>query len=142
MGVPGPVTSAPSEGVHQLIRSGAATLVTCGADVLELVGARGEHLVDAARAPDRARDRLTRRQQQVLDAVPLVAGTAGSIARRRHRVATAGLGARCELRAPPTRAGRPTAWRHASASRLAGWRARTGGAAHSTPGLSGACQPA
>ena len=28
MGVPGPVTSAPSEGVHQLIRSGAATLVT------------------------------------------------------------------------------------------------------------------
>ena len=38
MGVPGPVTSAASQGVHQLIRSGAATLVTEAADVLELVG--------------------------------------------------------------------------------------------------------
>ena len=39
MGVPGPVTSAPSEGVHQLIRTGAAALVTRGSEVLELVGA-------------------------------------------------------------------------------------------------------
>ena len=37
MGVPGPVTSAPSAGVHQLIRTGAATLVTSGAEVLEVV---------------------------------------------------------------------------------------------------------
>ena len=50
-GVPGPVTSAPSQGVHQLIRSGAATLVTSGADVLEVVGAAGEHLADAAARP-------------------------------------------------------------------------------------------
>ena len=51
MGVPGPVTSAPSEGVHQLIRSGAATLVTRADDVLELTGQMGEHLCEVARRP-------------------------------------------------------------------------------------------
>jgi DNA processing protein len=87
MGVPGPVTSAPSEGVHELIRSGAATLVTRAGDVLELTGQMGEHLTEAGRAPVTARDRLTRRQQRVLDAVPLVRPAAvDSIAR------TAGLG--------------------------------------------------
>lgn len=87
MGVPGPVTSAPSEGVHQLIRSGAATLVTRTDDVLELTGQMGEHLAEPPRAPTRARDRLTRRQQQVLEAVPVVRPAASdSIAR------TAGLG--------------------------------------------------
>jgi DNA processing protein len=87
MGVPGPVTSAPSEGVHQLIRSGAATLVTHHEDVLELVGAMGEHVGDAPSGPVRARDRLTRRQQRVIEAVPLVRpAPSDSIAR------TAGLG--------------------------------------------------
>jgi DNA processing protein len=87
MGVPGPVTSAPSEGVHQLIRSGAATLVTRAGDVLELTGAMGEHLAEAPQAPTTRRDRLTRRQRQVLEAVPLVRpAPSDSIAR------TAGLG--------------------------------------------------
>ena len=87
MGVPGPVTSAPSEGVHQLIRSGAATLVTRAYDVLELTGAMGEHLAEAPRAPATARDRLTRPQRQVLEAVPLRRpAPSDSIAR------TAGLG--------------------------------------------------
>jgi DNA processing protein len=87
LGVPGPVTSGPSQGVHQLIRSGAATLVTSGADVLEAVGASGEHLQAEPRGPSRARDRLTVRQQQVLDAVPAVQPAPdASIAR------TAGLG--------------------------------------------------
>ena len=87
MGVPGPVTSAPSEGVHQLIRSGAATLVTRADDVLELTGAMGEHLAEAPRAPTTARDRLTRPQRQVLEAVPLRRpAPSDSIAR------TAGLG--------------------------------------------------
>jgi DNA processing protein len=71
MGVPGPVTSAPSQGVHELIRSGAATLVTSAEEVLELVGAVGEHLLDRPRGPERPRDRLTQRQRQVLDAVPV-----------------------------------------------------------------------
>ncbi len=86
MGVPGPVTSASSQGVHQLIRSQAGTLVTSGAEVLEVVSAAGEHLVEVPRGPVRPRDRLTTRQRQVLDAVPAVqAAPAASIAR------TAGL---------------------------------------------------
>ncbi|WP_137294879.1 DNA-processing protein DprA [Nocardioides dongxiaopingii] len=71
MGVPGPVTSAGSAGVHELIRAGAMTLVTGGGDVLEMVGAAGEHLVEEHREPSTARDRLTVRQRQVLDAVPV-----------------------------------------------------------------------
>lgn len=87
MGVPGPVTSASSEGVHHLIRSGAATLVTGGADVLELVGAVGDHLLEEPRGPERSRDRMSHRQRRVLDAVPVTAGvTVDSIA------CTAGLG--------------------------------------------------
>ncbi len=82
LGVPGPVTSAASQGVHHQIRSGAATLVTGGADVLEAVGASGEHLGAEPRGPVRTRDRLSTRQQQVLDAVPAVrAAPEASIAR-------------------------------------------------------------
>jgi DNA processing protein len=87
MGVPGPVTSAPSEGVHQLIRSGAATLVTGAEEVLELTGAMGEHLPEPVRAAPKPRDWLTRTQQQVLEAVPVARpARSDSIAR------TAGLG--------------------------------------------------
>jgi DNA processing protein len=71
MGVPGPVTSVTSQGVHEKIRAGAMHLVTQGADVLELVGAAGEHLVDVRRAPTRPRDRLAARDRRVLDAVPV-----------------------------------------------------------------------
>lgn len=71
MGVPGPVTSAPSAGVHQLLRDGA-TLVTRGADVLEVVGGYGDHLVEHPREEPRPRDRLTPVERRVLEAVPLV----------------------------------------------------------------------
>ena len=87
LGVPGPVTSAQSQGVHELIRKGGAALVTNGQEVLELVGQAGEHLVDDPRAPVRPRDRLTSRHRQVLDAVPVARGAGtDSVAR------TAGLG--------------------------------------------------
>ena len=72
MGVPGPVTSASSEGVHRLFRSGQATVVTSGQDVLEVVGDVGEHLVSEPRGADRAHDRLSPRLRQVLEAVPAV----------------------------------------------------------------------
>jgi DNA processing protein len=86
MGVPGPVTSAPSEGVHELIRSGAATLVTRGTDVLELVSPIGSHALTLVRGPERPADRLPEVDRQVLDSVPVVAAVpAASIAR------TAGL---------------------------------------------------
>lgn len=71
MGTPGPLISAASEGVHQLIRNGGASLVTGGGDVLELLGTSGEHLTAVPRAPERARDRVSLRAQQVLDAVPV-----------------------------------------------------------------------
>jgi DNA processing protein len=77
LGVPGPVTSAPSQGVHQLIRDGAAGLVTSGSDVLEAVGAIGEHLLEPPRGAEHPRDGLNTRQKQVLDAVPVVT-SAGS----------------------------------------------------------------
>ncbi|WGX98778.1 DNA-processing protein DprA [Nocardioides sp. L-11A] len=87
MAVPGQVTSAASEGAHELVRSGGATLVTRGEDVLELLGAPGEHLLDVRRAPDGPRDRLTIRARQVLDAVPVASpASAASVAR------VAGLG--------------------------------------------------
>ncbi|MEZ5092195.1 DNA-processing protein DprA [Nocardioides sp.] len=119
MGVPGPVTSAPSEGVHELVRSGAATLVTRAADVLELVGPAGEHLVEARRAPSTARDRLPRRDRQVLDAVPVrQAAATDAIAR------TAGLGL-VEVRSTLERlaartlvVGSPQGWRLAPDARV------------------------
>ncbi|GAA4725450.1 DNA-processing protein DprA [Nocardioides endophyticus] len=74
MGVPGPVTSASSAGVHQLIRTGAATLVTSGEEALELLGASGEHVLDIPRGKDRPRDGLSHLQRQVLDAVPVARG--------------------------------------------------------------------
>jgi DNA processing protein len=101
MCVPGPVTSAQSQGAHHLIRVGAATLVSHGDEVLELVGEAGTHLVPAPRAPSRPRDKVSARLQRILDAVPLaqpapvdsIASTAGlglievqSALRRLHRL--------------------------------------------------------
>lgn len=89
MAVPGPVTSAASQGAHQLVRSGVATLVTTAADVLEVVAPVGQRWSEPPRGRDRPRDALPMVQRQVLDAVPLVrAAPASSIAR------AAGLGER------------------------------------------------
>lgn len=72
MAVPGPVTSASSSGVHEMLRDGSAVTVVSGAQVLELVGASGQHLLTEPRAPERPRDRLDARHRQVLEAVPAV----------------------------------------------------------------------
>ncbi len=86
MGVPGPVTSAPSAGVHQLVRARDALLVTSGEEVLEGVGPIGSFTLTDPREPELPRDRLRARERQVLDAVPKHVGVAPtSIAR------TAGL---------------------------------------------------
>ena len=86
MGVPGPVTSAPSEGVHELLRTRDAALVTRGGDVLELVSPSGSFTQLPARGEVRPTDRLSETDRQVLDAVPVRLPTpAGSVAR------TAGL---------------------------------------------------
>lgn len=70
MGVPGPVTSQSSVGVHQAVRDGQAILVTNGAEVLEAVGAIGSRDATPPRAPDSALDRLPRGMRIVLEAVP------------------------------------------------------------------------
>ncbi|QIK76966.1 DNA-processing protein DprA [Nocardioides piscis] len=74
MGVPGPVTSATSQGVHNQIRGGAAMLVASGQDVLELVGVSGQHLLPVPRGPERPHDRFALHEVRVLDAVPVAQG--------------------------------------------------------------------
>lgn len=74
MGVPGPVTSVTSQGVHNQIRVGSASLVTSGLEVLELVGASGEHLMAVPRGPERPHDGFSLREVRVLDAVPVARG--------------------------------------------------------------------
>jgi len=103
MGVPGPVTSAQSQGVHELMRTGAASLVTSGDEVLEIVGDAGTHLATPPRAPSRRRDQVSLRDARVLDAVPLahpapvdsIATTAGmallDVQSRLRRLARDGL---------------------------------------------------
>jgi DNA processing protein len=78
MGVPGPVTSAPSAGVHQLVRARDALLVTSGEEVLEAVAPIGSFTLSDPRAPEHPRDRLGHRERQVLDAVPKIAGASST----------------------------------------------------------------
>ncbi|MET9955662.1 DNA-processing protein DprA [Streptomyces sp. NPDC006339] len=68
MGVPGPVTSGLSAGVHELLR-GEATLVTDAAEIIELVGAVGE-LAPPRRGPVLPRDLLAPETARVLEALP------------------------------------------------------------------------
>ncbi|MFI2739602.1 DNA-processing protein DprA [Streptomyces sp. NPDC018711] len=68
MGVPGPVTSGLSAGVHELLR-GDATLVTDADEIVELVGDIGQ-LAPARRGPVLPRDLLAPATAHVLEAVP------------------------------------------------------------------------
>ncbi|MFC1414528.1 DNA-processing protein DprA [Streptacidiphilus sp. N1-12] len=69
MGVPGPVTSELSTGVHALLRSGAA-LVTDAAEIIEMVGGIGVDLAPTRRGPMLPRDALGRDTLEVLEAIP------------------------------------------------------------------------
>ncbi|MFG2427890.1 DNA-processing protein DprA [Streptomyces sp. NPDC048590] len=68
MGVPGPVTSGLSAGVHELLR-GEGVLVTDAAEICELVGEIGD-LAPARRGPVLPRDLLDEQAAQVLEALP------------------------------------------------------------------------
>ncbi len=68
MGVPGPVTSVQSSGVHHLLRTEGATLVTSRDEILEVIGGLGEYLPDRPPLLGQREDRLTARQRRVLDA--------------------------------------------------------------------------
>ncbi|MGZ4617683.1 MAG: DNA-processing protein DprA, partial [Frankiaceae bacterium] len=70
LGVPGPVTSVLSAGVHQLLREQPqARLVTREAEIIEEVGRIGE-LADPLPGPGSPRDGLSAVLLAVLDAVP------------------------------------------------------------------------
>lgn len=81
LGVPGPVTSTLSGGVHRELMEGRATLVTSAGDVVAAVGSMGDSLAEAeveALRQDRARqaavrpgDQLDPIARRVLDAVPV-----------------------------------------------------------------------
>jgi len=68
MGVPGPVTSGLSAGVHQLLR-GEGIVVTDAAEIIELVGSIGE-LAPERRGPMVPRDLLAPEAACVLEALP------------------------------------------------------------------------
>ncbi|MFG2829673.1 DNA-processing protein DprA [Streptomyces sp. NPDC048434] len=68
MGMPGPVTSGLSAGVHQLLR-GEAAVVTDADEVIELVGSIGD-LAPERQGPTRIRDLLDPVATRVLEALP------------------------------------------------------------------------
>lgn len=69
MGVPGPVTSTMSAGVHRELREGAL-LVGSVEEVVEAVGELGVDLAPRLSGPARPRDDLDPTAARVLDAVP------------------------------------------------------------------------
>lgn len=91
MGVPGPVTSGLSAGVHALLREEGSLVVTDAAEVIELVGSIGE-LAPRRRGPSVPRDVLPGEAATVLDALP-AHGTAevGPLARETGLTAEAVL---------------------------------------------------
>ena len=82
MGVPGPVTSAMSAGVHAELRKPGTTCVTSAAEVLDTVGRMGTDAAEPARALPELRDALDVTMRRVLEAVPVRAAAGeASIAR-------------------------------------------------------------
>lgn len=67
MGLPGPVTSQQSAGVHQALRDARAVLVTHGRDVLDAVAGVSTDVAEPETAADTERDRLGLLARRVLD---------------------------------------------------------------------------
>lgn len=81
MAVPGPVHSSMSAAPHLMVREGQASLVTCAADVIELVSPMGENLVTYPHGASRVTDHLEPQRLSVFEAVPARRPTsAGEIA--------------------------------------------------------------
>ncbi len=112
MAVPGPVTSAMSVGVHQLIRDGA-NLVTSAAEVADLVSPIGEDIADPPRGPTTPRDQLDPELARVLEGVPSRGAAAVD-----EIAAQAGVRVRDALRALPQLAIHGLVEEHASGFRL------------------------
>lgn len=69
--VPGSVYSANSAGCHRLLKEGSAVCVTDAADIAELAGAMGEHLVAEPQVQAALYDGLGTQDLLLLDALPL-----------------------------------------------------------------------
>lgn len=95
MAVPGPVTSAFSEGPHEQIRAGA-TLITSAPQIREAIGRAGQDLLPFAKGPARVVDRLSDSLTEIFEAVPgaggLTAAEIGAKCGRDLRDAIAALG--------------------------------------------------
>lgn len=78
MGVPGPVTSCSSAGVHELLRQPEALLVTDALEVVEHLSDSGEGLAPRKEGPIGARDALDVQTRLVLDAVPIASPAAAA----------------------------------------------------------------
>lgn len=95
MAVPGPVTSAVSEGPHELIRAGA-TLVTTAPQIRDAIGHVGQDVLPFVRGPARVVDSLSDSLTEVFEAVPgtggLTAAEIGAKCGRDVRDAIAALG--------------------------------------------------
>ena len=73
--VPGSVYSANSAGCHRLLQEGSAVCVTDGADIAELAGVMGEHLVEEPQVQSALYDGLGTADLLLLDALPLRTAT-------------------------------------------------------------------
>lgn len=70
MAVPGPITLAESYTPNQWLREHRAELVGNGAEILELVGRHGDHLLSIPREPENLLDQLTEPLRSVFEALP------------------------------------------------------------------------
>ncbi|GAA1927947.1 DNA-processing protein DprA [Nocardioides marmoribigeumensis] len=114
MGVPGPVVNASSEGVHELLHAGTASLVSRGEHVEDLVGAVGEVLWTPPRAPETLFDLLRDDDRRVLEAVPVAsAAPLASIARTAGVPTTAARESLLRLQEEGWVLGAAGAWRQA-----------------------------
>ena len=73
--VPGSVYSANSAGCHRLLKEGAAVCVTDAADIAELAGRMGEHLVIEPQVQAALYDGLGTSDLLLMDALPLRSAT-------------------------------------------------------------------
>ncbi len=70
LAVPGPVTSTVSAGSNDLLRTRGAVPVTCAGEVIEDLGRIGADLLPTRPAEQRPHDALSRRQAEVIGALP------------------------------------------------------------------------
>jgi DNA processing protein len=74
MGVPGPVTSRTSAGVHELLRQPGTLLVTDALEMIEHVSPAGVGLAPRKSGPPRPVDRLEGVSRRILEATPMLSG--------------------------------------------------------------------